>query len=160
MHELAIEIAVKIALILSLLGLPASSHHHHVDRTPGHALPTSQGVLASPSPVAQSPASYAPAPTGASYLSAEQVASYARAAGFPESAISTMVGFAARESHFCPSAVNPGHCPGWAYVRSGGSACGLWQLYPCYGGAAWLDPMANARAAYTKWLSSGFSPWS
>lgn len=91
-------------------------------------------------------------------LSASQVAAYARAAGFPESAISTMVYYASRESGFNPRAIN-----------SSSGACGLWQLYPCYGGSAWLDPATNARQAYAKYSAdvdpgpgytpAGFGPW-
>lgn len=81
-------------------------------------------------------------------LSADAVAGYARGAGFPESAIPTMVAYADRESGFCPGAIN---------ASSG--ACGLWQLYPCYGGAAWLDPATNAALAYDKYAASGFAPW-
>lgn len=87
-------------------------------------------------------------------LSDAEIASYARAAGFPESVIPTMVYIAAHrngtgESGGCPGAINP---------SSG--ACGLWQLYPCYGGSAWLDPATNARLAYQKYAASGLSPWS
>lgn len=91
------------------------------------------------------------APTASDYsgcLSADQVAGYARGAGFPEDAIATMVAYAYRESHYCPGAVN-----------SSSGACGLWQLYPCYGGSAWLDPSTNARYAYAKYAASGFAPW-
>jgi hypothetical protein len=62
--------------------------------------------------------------------------------------ISTMVYYASRESGYCPGAIN-----------SSSGACGLWQLYPCSGGSAWLDPATNARLAYQKYAASGFSPW-
>lgn len=80
-------------------------------------------------------------------LSAEQVASYARGAGFPESVIDTMVAIAYRESRFNPNATN---------ASSG--ACGLWQLYPCPGPNAY-DPAVNARLAYNKYAASGLAPW-
>lgn len=105
--------------------------------------------------VAPTPPTYSPpASTYSGCLTAEQVASYARGAGFPESAISTMVAFAYRESHYCPGAVN-----------SSSGACGLWQLYPCPGPDA-LDPARNAALAYSKYSApvpgggiAGFSPW-
>lgn len=94
-------------------------------------------------------------------LSDEAIASYARAAGFPESVIPTMVYIAAHrngtgESGGCPGAVNGG---GEAYA--GGPACGLWQLWPCPGPAA-LDPAVNAAGAYEKYVDAGYSlsPWS
>lgn len=82
-------------------------------------------------------------------LSEEQVASYARGAGFPESVIATMVVIAYRESHYCPGAVN-----------SSSGACGLWQMYPCPGTHA-LDPATNAAMAYAKYVGSGYDldPW-
>lgn len=80
-------------------------------------------------------------------LSAAQVATYARAAGFPESVISTMVAIAYRESHWCPGAVN-----------SSSGACGLWQLYPCPGDQ-YLNPATNAAGAFAKYQASGLAPW-
>jgi soluble lytic murein transglycosylase-like protein len=97
-------------------------------------------VLAEPS--VSTPTTY---PAGV--LSAEEVASYARGAGFPESVIETMVAIAYRESRFNPNAVN-----------SSSGACGLWQIYPCPGSEA-LDPARNAALAYSKYQSSGLSPW-
>lgn len=92
-------------------------------------------------------------------LSAQQVASYARGAGFPEYVIPTMVSIAYRESRFDPGAVNGG---GPAY--SGGPACGLWQLYECPGSYA-TDPAVNAALAYQKFVAAelaggtGLEPW-
>lgn len=80
-------------------------------------------------------------------LSSEQVASYARGAGFPESVIPTMVAIAYRESGFDPAAVN-----------DSSGACGLWQMYPCPGPEA-LNPATNAAMAYAKYAASGLSPW-
>lgn len=81
-------------------------------------------------------------------LSDAQLASLLRQVGFPESAISTMIYYAHRESGGNPRAINP---------SSG--ACGLYQLYPCYGGSAWLDPLRNTQLAFQKYQASGFSPW-
>lgn len=86
-------------------------------------------------------------------LSAEQVASYARGAGFPESVIDEMVAISWRESRFDPSAVNGG---GPAY--EGGPACGLTQLYPCPGPEA-LNPATNMAYAFQKYQAAGLSPW-
>jgi SLT domain-containing protein len=91
-----------------------------------------------------SPTSYTP-PSGA--LSSDQIAAYARAAGFPESVIPTMVAIAYRESGGYPGAIN-----------SSSGACGLWQLYPCPGPDA-LDPARNAAWAYAKYAASGLAPW-
>ena len=71
-----------------------------------------------------------------------------RAVGFPESAIPHMLYIIERESGGNPGAIN-----------SSSGACGLTQLYPCYGGAAWLDPITNLRMALQKYHSSGFAPW-
>jgi hypothetical protein len=80
-------------------------------------------------------------------LTASQVASYARGAGFPEDVIPTMVEIAWGESRFDPSAVN-----------SSSGACGLWQMYPCPGPEA-LNPATNAAMAYAKYAASGLAPW-
>lgn len=117
-----------------------------------------EAASSTPSPTSTAPTTAAPAYTGALYLTADQVASYARAAGFPESVILTMVDIARGESGFCPTAVNPGHCGDPSLAVAGGSACGLWQLYPCPGPDA-LDPARNAALAYSKYQSSGLSPW-
>src|SRR6476620_231396 len=66
-----------------------------------------------------------------------------RAVGFPESAIPHMLYIIDRESGGNPNAINP---------SSG--ACGLTQLYPCYGGSAWLDPITNLRLALQKYQAS------
>lgn len=91
-----------------------------------------------------------PSPTYSSYtggcLSDTQVAGYLRAAGFPESAISTMLYYSHRESGNCPGAIN-----------SSSGACGLFQIYPAQPGCT--DPATNARLAYEKYQASGFSPW-
>jgi len=111
------------------------------------AVEEAQAALDNPVPI--------PTETYRGCLSADQVADYARAAGFPEYSIAQMVAYAYRESHYCPGAVND---------YSG--ACGLWQAHPCYGGEAWLDPATNARIAYQKFSAPypgggiyGYHPW-
>jgi hypothetical protein len=98
------------------------------------------------------PSSSAPTPAPTSYsggvLTDAEVTSYLRAAGFPESAIPQMLYYSHRESGNDPTAIN-----------SASGACGLFQLYPCSGGSAWLDPATNARLAYEKYQASGFAPW-
>lgn len=96
---------------------------------------------------AAAPSTPSAPPSTFGWLSAEQVASYARGAGFPESVVPTMVAIAARESGYNPNAVNP---------TSG--ACGLWQLYPCPGSHA-FNPATNAALAYQKYAAAGLSPW-
>lgn len=81
-------------------------------------------------------------------LSDAQVTSYLLAAGFPSSAVPQMLYYSHRESGNDPNAIN---------ASSG--ACGLFQLYPCSGGSAWLNPATNARLAYQKYAASGFAPW-
>lgn len=98
--------------------------------------------------------------TSSGALSAAQVASYARAAGFPESVIPTMVAIAQRESGLCPTAVYGYGCNSGGTTH-GSNACGLWQIYTCPGPQA-LDPAVNAALAYAKYKAAGYSlsPWS
>lgn len=126
--------------------------HRYIDQmrrtTVPKPSPTPRATPAAPS----SATSSAPAPSSSGgCLSDGQIASYARAAGFPESVISTMVYIAAHrngtgESGGCPGAINP---------SSG--ACGLWQIYPAQPGCT--DPATNAALAYEKYKASGLSPW-
>ena len=95
-------------------------------------------------PTTNSPIVTSSAPVSASGGWADEL----REVGFPESAIPHMLYIIDRESGGDPRAVNP---------SSG--ACGLTQLYPCYGGAAWLDPITNLRMALQKYRASGFAPW-
>jgi hypothetical protein len=99
----------------------------------------------------------APAPTygtssSGGCLSDAQIAAYALGAGFPELVVPTMVYIAAHRNGTGES----GGCPGAVNDSSG--ACGLWQIYPCPGPDA-LDPARNAALAYSKYQSSGLSPW-
>lgn len=114
--------------------MPLHKHRHH-DRQP-----------ASPSP-AFVPESVPEYHTEYGSLSEGQVAAYARAAGFPDDVIDTMVAIAYRESRWDPEAIN---------AASG--ACGLMQLYPCPGAYA-LDPATNMKLAYAKYRASGLAPW-
>lgn len=86
------------------------------------------------------------------------LASLARQAGFPESAIPTMVAIAMAESGGNPNA--------YGDVSIGGSK-GLWQIYtkahPDLDQKYNLfDPMQNALAAFQVWQNAGgsFTPWS
>lgn len=143
------EIAAKVALALALIG-PQANH----DEPSGEKLPVREGIKIEPTPTPDPPTTY----VGGGALSAAQVESYARAAGFPESALSTMVGYAARESGFCPTAVYGYGCDGAGHFTSGGPACGLWQLWPCPGPEA-ANPATNAALAFAKYEASGFAPW-
>lgn len=91
----------------------------------------------------------APASVPTYTTSADGWADELAAVGFPSSVIPTMLYIIDRESGGNPNAIN-----------SSSGACGLTQLYPCYGGSAWLDPMTNLRLAYQKYQASGLSPWS
>jgi hypothetical protein len=90
-------------------------------------------------------------------LTADQVASYARGAGFPEYHVDDMVAISWRESKFCPSAVNGYGCNIGGTIH-GSNACGLTQLYPCPGPEA-LDPATNMAYAFQKYQAAGLSPW-
>ncbi len=92
-------------------------------------------------------------------LTREQIADYARRAGFPEAAINTMVAIALAESRGNPEA----HCfncvPG---VQE--DSRGLWQInvraHPEYASQNLSDPLTNAKAALD--ISRGgtkFTPW-
>ncbi len=81
------------------------------------------------------------------------------AAGFPPSAISTMLYIIDRESGGCPTAVYGYGCDGVGHAYAGGPACGLTQLWPCPSASA-LDPMVNLSLAFEKYQASGFAPWS
>lgn len=87
------------------------------------------------------------APYSGGFVSDAEAASLLRNAGFPESAISTMIYYMHRESSGDPSATN-----------SSSGACGLWQMYPCPGPSAY-DPQTNANMAYAKYQGAGFAPW-
>lgn len=114
-----------------------------------------QEALNQPDPVEESASVPSTPAVSFGCLSSEQVASYARGAGFPESAVPTMVHIVMdHESGGCPGAVNGG---GSAYA--GGPACGLTQLYPCPGPEA-LNPATNMAYAFQKYQAAGgFSPW-
>lgn len=107
--------------------------------------------------VALSPTSYS-MNSSSWQLSTAEVASYARTAGFPESAIPTLVAIVDRESNACPTAVYGYGCAGEGHAYNGGPACGLAQLWPCPG-SAYLDPLTNLRGAYAKYQASGWAPW-
>lgn len=122
-------------------------------------------AAAVPQAAPATPTTYSTTASGG-YLSDAEIASYARAAGFPEPTIPTMLAIAHRESRGCPTAVNGlTGCPSYAtaaalLASSEYHACGLFQAYPCYGGAAWLSPSTNAAVAYDKYAARGLSPWS
>jgi hypothetical protein len=107
------------------------------------------------------------APAGPLYVSQATVAAAMRAAGFPESEVQWFVytiqpadgkTVIERESNYCPTAVNPGHCGDVSYFIPGGPACSLFQLYTCPGPQV-ADPYVAARYAYAKWQSQGRGAW-
>lgn len=87
-------------------------------------------------------------------LSAREIATVARNAGFPESEIKTAVAVALAESSGNPSA------------RNASSATGLWQIlvkaHPDLASKYNLtDPNQNGKAAYEVWKAAGgkWTPW-
>ena len=106
-----------------------------------------QRVIAASTPPTPTPTTSSAATSSGGIVSDTEAATLLRNAGFPESAISTMIGYMHRESGGDPTATN-----------SSSGACGLWQMYPCPGPQA-LDPQTNANMAYAKYAASGFSPW-
>jgi hypothetical protein len=149
----AVLIAAPSASLHSSAVVGDGHEHHrtagqsvHLSRDVATSWPVSQGKLApKPTPVPNSVPDILGG--GAYQLTADQVAKYARGAGFPESIIPTMVAIAARESAYNAHAVN---------LSSG--ACGLYQIYPCPGLQA-LDPATNSALAYAKYQASGLQPW-
>lgn len=142
-----------IALVLAM-ATPAVAHQTEVDsqdveiKREGRLRWERQQARLEAQEQAEEDATVSVAPSyGHGKLWAFQVADYARAAGFPEHIITTMVAIAWRESSFDPGAINP---------SSG--ACGLWQMYPCPGSHA-LNPSVNAAMAFAKYQAGGLAPW-
>jgi hypothetical protein len=131
----------------------AKLHRQKVRRAAAAAAREAAAAAAAAEAATRAAPSYSSSYGGGGALSSEQIASLARAAGFPESVISTMVAIVFRESGGNPGAVNGG-----GPAVAGGSACGLYQLYPCPGPDA-LDPARNTALAYSKYQSAGLSPW-
>lgn len=95
---------------------------------------------------------------GGTRLSEAQVATYLRDAGFPESAVPTMVCIAKYESSFYTGASNVN--------TDGSSDYGLFQindyywLGPCgVSRSGLMDPSVNARCALTVYRQQGFNAW-
>jgi len=91
---------------------------------------------------------------------AQGVANVLRAAGFPESAIPTMMAIARAESSWNPSAVNNKN-------RNGSIDRGLFQINTVHQGESWypqnpFDPLQSAKAAYALWQRAGgsYRDWS
>lgn len=90
-------------------------------------------------------------------LSAQQIAQYAKNAGFSGSDLATAVAIALAESSGNPSAVGDLNL---------GVSSGLWQInlraHPEFAGWNLFDPQQNANAAYSVYAAAGnsFSPWS
>lgn len=88
---------------------------------------------------------------------AQGTANVLRAAGFPESAIATMVAIAKAESGWNPNAVNNSN-------RNGSQDNGLFQINTVHKGNSWYptnpnDPLQSAKAAYAIFQSQGLSAW-
>lgn len=92
-------------------------------------------------------------------LTAEQIAGYAKAAGFPPDQIATATAVALAESGGRTDAVNRAN-------RNGSVDYGVWQINTIHGNLLnqgdKFDPAANARMAHTVWRQAGgkWTPWS
>jgi len=91
---------------------------------------------------------------------AQGVANVIRAAGFPESAVPTMMAIAMAESSWNPGAVNTAN-------RNGSVDRGLFQINSVHQGNSWypsnpFDPYQSAVAAFNIWKGAGgtFRDWS
>lgn len=91
-------------------------------------------------------------------LSAEQIYSYARQAGFPPNIAVAMTAISLRESGGNTGAYNLND-------KTRDDSIGLWQINMRYGSNGsytreqLYDPLNNARQAYNLWKSNGFQPW-
>ena len=92
-------------------------------------------------------------------LTPQQIAGYAKAAGFPQNEIPTAVAVALAESGGNPAAVNRAN-------TNGSVDYGLFQINTVHGPLLTqgdkFDPAANARMAFTVWSRAGnkWTPWS
>jgi hypothetical protein len=94
-------------------------------------------------------------------LSAQQIAGYARQAGFSGNDLVTATAIALAESGGNPNAYNPETKAG---APDGMGSYGLWQIYlykhPEFTGWDLYDPAQNALAAYEVYSAAGgFQPW-
>jgi hypothetical protein len=122
---------------------------------PPAATPVPVAVAAVQQAAAASAGTVAAPPAGKHYT-AEEVASFARQAGWPNSLTADVVTVAVCESSLFSGAM-------------GGSALGLMQVVGFWfdkagiDGALWSDPVANLRVAYYVYsygISNGDAPWS
>jgi Lysozyme like domain len=93
-------------------------------------------------------------------LTAQQIAGYARAAGFADEDLPTAVAIALAESSGDPEARGDKTA-----THPGGTSYGLWQIHwtvhPEVGAPENLfDPQTNANAAYAVYLEQGWEAWS
>lgn len=92
-------------------------------------------------------------------LTPQQIAGYAKGAGFPADQIATAVAVALAESGGDPAAVNSAN-------RNGSVDYGLWQINTVHGGLLQqgnkFDPAANAKMALSVYRGAGskWTPWS
>lgn len=92
-------------------------------------------------------------------LSPQQIAGYAKAAGFPDNELATAVAVAFAESGGEPTSTNRAN-------RNGSVDYGLWQINSVHGPLLAtgdkFNPADNARMAYTVWKGAGgkWTPWS
>lgn len=100
---------------------------------------------------------------GGMTLTLQQVAYYARSAGFSGADLATAIAVAMAESGGNTRAYNPETA---ANTPEGHGSYGLWQIYlkahPEFAGQDLYDPQINANAAFSVYRAAGyqFRPWS
>lgn len=98
-------------------------------------------------------------------ISAQDIATYARNAGFDGNDLVTAVAVALAESGGNSGAYNPETAAKGGTPEGQGSV-GLWQIYtkkhPEFAGQDLHDPQTNANAAFSVYSAAGqsFTPWS
>jgi len=96
-------------------------------------------------------------------LSAAEIATYAKRAGFSGDDLAIAISVAIAESSGNPVAYNPETA---AHTPEGQGSFGLWQIYvkvhPEFSGQDLYDPQTNANAAFQIYSQAGrtFKPWS
>lgn len=100
---------------------------------------------------------------GGMKLSAADIATYARRAGWVGTSLATAIAIALAESSGKPTAYNPETA---ANTPVGKGSYGLWQVYlkahPEFEGQNLYDPQTNANAAFSVFRNANYSftPWS
>lgn len=146
-------LSIAIAVATGVQVTPERGDLHLAGVTSGvthDAPPTATPVPATPTPVPTAVPALSSWPTERA-LTRGEVASLARAAGFPQWAVPAAVRVA-----WCESTWKP-----WATGAAGEYS--LFQIHPVhiarFNGANPYSPLANARVAYQIWSEQGWGPW-